>query len=319
MSDTPLSGDIESPYAYRIITPTLTHFFEKSGVFYEPRQSPYKDNYLEHNGEVYRPSILSAMIFVNYIFFSLAAFFIYKSFALILDNERGGARIASFCVPSLLFLSLSTVVHGYGGLTEGVSIAMVSALCYFLLSDRFILFSITCILSIFQRELVSLIMILYLLSVLRDIKYLKFFLVATAAFSIYFLLRAILQIPGSENQTNLASMVEYLTDFSLTRDFIFQAIISNNIPFFIIISTILIGCRDFKPLLPYFLIAVVLFILGIATGIENNVGRILNLGTPILLICFAQILKHIILNEKNSKMGLDKKLTDKPADTEDIF
>jgi hypothetical protein len=80
-----------------------------------------------------------------------------------------------------------------------------------------------------------------------------------------------------------------------------QAILANNIPIFAGLLAIYFGGKHLKPFVPYVIIIVILSVLGIATGIGNNVGRILNIATPILVICLAEMICCLRPQPANTK------------------
>jgi hypothetical protein len=289
MTLNPLNNNSQSPWAFRLIVPMLAHLILKSGMFYESGITPYKDHYLNHMGIDYEPSILSAIIFTNYIFLALAAFFIYKSTKLIFDQAEYTDKVMPVMMPSLLFLSFSTTVHGYAGLTEGGSLFFISFLCFLALKNNLILFIFTCFLSIFNRELIPLIMLIYVFFSSAQKRRPYFVITSILAFTIYFTLKSYLQIPGNEHQTDMNSLISNVLTFSVNKEFFMQAILANNIPIFVGVLIIFYGVRNLKPFIPYAIIIIILFILGIATGIGYNVGRILNLATPILIIGLAEM------------------------------
>lgn len=303
MTVNPYDNDAISPHAYRVLTTTIAHYIYRSGFFYESSLTPYKDNYLIYQDIVYDPSVLSALIFTNYIFLALAAFCIYLSVTLKIAQTDIKGRLIAIGLPALLFLSLSTNVHGYAGLTEGATMFGVSLLCYLALANRLIPYLIICVLSITQRELIPLILFLYISSISRQERKFYFMAASGVAFALYFLLRSYLQIPGNEGQTQFSTLLSNIFSFSLDKDFIFQAILANNIPIFVLIISVCIGFRDFKPFIPFVVVATVLFILGIATGIGNNVGRIINMATPILLIGMADAIRTSLETQHQHSKG----------------
>ncbi|MBL6726872.1 MAG: hypothetical protein ISP77_03410 [Methylophilaceae bacterium] len=303
MTVNPYDNDAISPFAYRVLTPTIAHYIYRSGFFYESSKTPYKDNHLIHQGVVYEPSVLSALIFTNYIFLALAAFCIYLSVTLKIAQTDIQGRLIAIGLPSFLFLSLSTNVAGYAGLTEGATIFGVSLLCYLILTNRLVSYSIICVFSITQRELLPLILFLYISSISRQERKFYFMAASGVAFAFYFLLRSYLQIPGYEGQTQFSTLLSNIFSFSLKKDFILQAILINNIPIFVLIISVCIGFRNFKPFIPFFVVATALFILGIATGIGNNVGRILNMTTPILLIGMADAIHTSLKTQRQHSKG----------------
>ena len=292
MTAEPFNNTANAPFAYRVLTPSIAHFVEKSGFFYDSKITPYKNHYLYHEETTYRPSILSALIFTNYIFLSLAAFFSYKTFFAVLGSENIRDRVIALVAPSLLFLSLSTVVHGYAGLIEGGSIFLVSILCYFVVKNRLLLFFTFSVLSVFQRELISLVLLMYIIFSSQFLNRLRFAAVSLGAFLLYFAFKAYFQIPGNENQTQASSLLSNVLSFSIDKEFFLQAGLANNVPIFVALAALAIDHKNLKPFIPFVLTFVVLAALGIAAGIGNNVGRILNLATPILLIGIALAIRQ---------------------------
>jgi len=295
MVSDPFDNDALSPWAYRIFSTTVAHYVHQSGFFYDSAITPYKEYYVSHNSVDYDPSILSALIFTNYLFFTIAAFFLYKSIRLVFDDVELEDVTTSFLLPSLIFLSLSTVVHGYAGLTEGAGVFFVSILLYLYLKNYLILFFVVSVVSVTSRELVPLILILYLL-VSSGTQRSKYLITSGIAFASYFAMRFLFQIPGNEYQTNPSSLIENILNFELSKDFFMQAILANNITFFTVLLIISHGLKGIRCFLPYMLAISILTVLGIATGIGNNVGRILNLALPLLVIGLANW--KVLLNKK---------------------
>lgn len=301
MTLNPFNNDVGSPFAYRIFVPVIAHFIYESGLFYESSLTPYKDYYLSHRGIDYEPSIISAIIFTNYILLALAAFFTYKSTKVIFAQSNHTDHIMPVMLSSLIFLSFSTNIHGYAGLTEGGSLFLISLLCYLALKNYLILFSLICISSILCRELIPLVVTVYLVFASAQKRRSYFIIVSALAFMMYFALRSYFQIPGAEHQTDLNSLISNLLTFSLTKAFFMQAILANNIPIFAGLLAIYFGGKHLKPFVPYVIIIVTLSVLGIATGIGNNVGRILNIATPILVICLAEMICCLRPQPENTK------------------
>ena len=290
MTLNPFENSAQSPWAYRLMVPALAHFIHESGVFYDSKLTPYKDHYLSYNGVDYEPSVLSAIIFTNYIFFALAAFFAYKSAKIIFVEYNVMDEIMPIMLPSLIFLSLSTTVHGYAGLTEGGSFFLISLLCYLALKNNLALFSLTCFASILSRELIPLVLLVYVFFGSAQKRRFNFIIVSLLAFILYFVLKSYFQIPGNEHQTELNSLIVNLLTFSVNKEFFMQAILANNIPIFVGILVVYCGVKDLKPFIPFAIITIILIFLGIVTGIGGNVGRIINLTTPILIIGLAEII-----------------------------
>lgn len=298
MASNPYDNDALSPWAYRVIPTTIVHYVHQSGFFYDSRVTPYKEHYISYNGVDYDSSVLSAFIFTNYLFLGIAAFFLYKSIRLVFKRVELKDEITSFLLPSLLFLSQSTIVHGYAGLTDGAGLFFVSILLYLYLKNYFVLFFVVSIISVASRELVPLILIFYLL-VSPGTQRLKFFIACGIAFASYFAMRLLLQVPGNEHQTNPSSLIENIFNFDLTREFFLQGILANNITFFAVLLLILHGLKGIRCFAPYMLAILSLTMLGVATGIGNNIGRILNLALPLLIIGLANW--KVLLSKKTQQ------------------
>ena len=106
--------------------------------------------------------------------------------------------------------------------------------------------------------------------------------------------------PGHEQQLNPISWIENLSNFSLNPSFIFQGFLSVGV-FGILILIVFYSKRikDFyndKYLFGITLTIFGLYIVGIMSGIGNNVGRIVSSITPV--ISFLIVVKLILKNEQ---------------------
>jgi hypothetical protein len=297
MVSQPFNNNSGAPYGYRIFTPIVAHYVEKSGLYYRPAHSPFKDNLYEYYNNFYDAGILEALIFTNFIFTILAMFFIHKTYDYWLTSENKFHDLYLILLPLGLLLSTSTIVHGLNGLTEGGSFFFVSLCCYLVARGKFYIFTLTIFLGMFQRELIPLIMFLYCL---LNRKY-RFGFVSLLAFLAYFAFRKLHPLVGFEEQLSLAKFLVNLNDFNITREFIFQVILSNNILIAILPIALVFKDQGFnsKSLVPFFIIFFVLLVISIGTGIGNNAGRILNMATPILLLTipFFVMIKNTKINQ----------------------
>jgi hypothetical protein len=112
--------------------------------------------------------------------------------------------------------------------------------------------------------------------------------------------KKILPTPGYEGHLEPKSWIENLSNISLNFSFLFQGIFSVGV-FGILIVLLIYSkrIRDFynnKYLFGITLTIFSLYILGLMTGIGNNIGRILSSITPI--ISFLIIIKLVLKNEK---------------------
>jgi len=338
MIDHPLGHSVGAPFGYRIITPTLSHYVQKCGFFYEAPHSPFKDAFLVYQGINYHSSALSAIIFVNFCFIILALFFLLKTIQIILPAQNLKDKILQLGLPSLLLLSFSTIVHGFSGLTEGGTLFFICLLSYFFYRNQRLLFTLTVFISILQRELIPLVIFLYIaslskvqpllkespnqqifnslsifntksscdtsslvkkrigylkiISILKiKIDYIPYLICCILGFIGYFVIRYIFPLPGFEEQSNLYSFIFNTLHFKLTKEIFFQCILASNIIFLLFIGLCLFGFRYTHYFIPYLFVVFTLTLLGIGTGIGNNIGRILNMATPLFILCTANCLQ----------------------------
>jgi len=285
----PLSNNSESPYGYRILTPTIAHFIEKSGIFYKTFNSPFRDEFFEYKNKRYEPNILDALIFTNFILIIFSMFILYKTYEAYyyIENIKNHNFIF-LLMPIGLLLSTSTIVHGLNGLTEGGSLFFISLCCLLIARKNIILFSIIVFLGMLQRELVPLVVLVYCVFICKY----RFALISLLAFMAYFIFRSFHPLVGFEEQLSLNAFVQNIKNLNITKEFFLQVILSNNI----VISLLIIyffGNMDLKKvkyLLPFTMVFSMLLLISIGTGIGNNAGRILNMATPILLLAIPRLL-----------------------------
>tara|TARA_B110000037_G_C17114406_1_gene503161 strand:- start:102 stop:1166 length:1065 start_codon:yes stop_codon:yes gene_type:complete len=291
----PFHNEALAPFAYRIFTPTIANLFENYGLFYESSSTPFKEFYTKIDENSYRPSALYSFIFVNYVFISISLFFLYKTIeSIITDQENPLIKFVSFLLPTLIVLSFSTLIFGFSGIVEGGTLMFVTLLAYFFLSNKLVLFFIFAILSLSQRELIPLILMPLIIfnGSYSNKKKITFFSVAMLVFIIYFIIRKIIPIAGYENQLDINSYFYHFLNFKISKNLLFQWIFSQNILialilFFLTIKSFLKKLDFFYPFIAS---SSMLFLLSIGNGV-GEVGRILNMCLPFLLIGFAQWLQ----------------------------
>jgi hypothetical protein len=295
MVERPLHNDALSPFAYRIVTPTFAHYLKQSGMFYRSKSTPFEDAFTNYDGKTYDPKVLNALIFANFVFLVLAAFFLAEAIGddlSALDPQL--VALLQFVIPALLFLSFSTVAHGFTGLTEGGSVFFVSLLLYLFQKRNIVVFFCVVCLSVLQREIIPLILFAYIVGFGLKRSVMPYLLACGLAFLLIMVGEIVLfPIQGNEDEIQLSGYVSNLLAFRLTRDFVFQTLFSCNLVFMSLIFLWATNklASSLRLLLPFFVVFVFLFGLGIIAGIGNNLGRILNLATPVLLLSLAAIFK----------------------------
>jgi hypothetical protein len=287
MVEAPFSADAGSPFAYRIVTPLIAHLVEKSGVFYRSK-GPFGDGFLEYEGRTYSARILSALIFTNYLLLVGGAFLLSLIIgATLRDRDRRMAVTAQVLAPGALFLALSTNVHALAGLTEGGSIFFICLLLYLLHRRNFVLFAVIAVLSIAQRELIPMLFFVYILASARIDDRWRYLAACAGAALLFFAVKFVaFPIAGNEHQTDISAFLANYSLSAFSGEFIKQAILANNILFAAILLAMLVGtpASALRRLAPFAAAFLFLAVLGIGAGIGNNVGRILNLALPMLLI-----------------------------------
>jgi hypothetical protein len=297
----PFSNNANSPYGYRILTPIIAHYVEKSGIYYKTSNSPFKDNLFEYENKQYDSEILDALIFTNFILIIFSMFILYKTYEKYYNwGKNKEINLLFLLMPLGLMLSTSTIVHGLNGLTEGGSIFFISLCCFLIARGNIFIFTIAVFLGMFQRELVPLVVFIYCIFINKY----RFALISLLAFMAYFILRNLHPLTGFEEQLNLIAFFQNIKNFNLTKEFFLQVILSNNIVLSLIIVYFIedMEYRKFKYLLPFAMVFGMLLLISLGTGIGNNAGRILNMATPILMLAVPKLLNikfdspHKLLN-----------------------
>jgi hypothetical protein len=292
MVEAPLSAESKAPWGYRVLTPAVAHVIWQSGFYYQPGRTPFKEAFTEYEGRNHRASVLGALIFTNFLFLVLAAFFLVETFKIgqkAPDDMQ--SSLTRILLASSLFLAFSTAVFGMAGLTEGGTLLFICLLAYLHRSGNFEWFVLVMLLSIAQRELISVVMAVYLLAQGWRINT-RYWFVSALAFAGYMLVRELFPLPGNEAQVQLSAQLLQLASFSLTREFLLQGILSNNIVWGLLLLVLLYRRQSIKHFMPYFSVVAVLLALGVGSGIGPNVGRIINMALPLFLLAIHDVLSQ---------------------------
>jgi len=282
MVENPFESKVGSPWGYRILTPQVSNIFTKLNIYYEPKESPYKEHYAEYAG-IAHTSTLYPLIFTNYVFIVLAAYVIFKSVEKLYLTPF--QLVFLHGIVGLFFLSFSTIIHGLSGLTEGGSIFFIAILNYFLLNNKRLYFLIFIVLSIFQRELIPVIMFFYICITGYKKRY-WYLASCLIAFVAYLMFRKIYPLSGFENQLDFFRSMEILVNYKFTLEFFKIVIASLNLPIFLIIILFLSGVRKFNFLYSTLFLYLLFLPFCISMGIGINAGRILNILIPLFFVDF---------------------------------
>jgi len=301
MVEKPFNNDAISPFCYRILTPTFVHYIHQSGLFFKSKSStPFQDKFSERDGKTYKASILQAYIFTNFIFIVLActvmAAMVRKT---LVGFNHDVVTLLQVFIPILLMLSLSTVRDGLAGINEGGGLFFITLMLYLFRSRNLVLFVLVTFASILQREIASIIFLVYITSQ-WDIKQNKYYALACiGAFVTYLTIKLyIYPIAGWDHQTDIYALVNNL--LGVNKDFFKHLLFGNNVLYASILFAMM-ACKkisNLKIFLPYFSTMIFIILLSAAEGIGNSVDRTINLILPIFIISLIELLKMCNLNYK---------------------
>lgn len=292
MVEAPLQNEAPAPFAYRILTPALGSALHSVGLYYDSPDRPYTTGLQSYNGKSYSSSVLSALIFANFLLLVLGAFILTETMLLAEGTRRmQNAEFLAIAVSALIFLSLSSVVHGMGGLTEGGSLFFVSLLLHLNRRRWFAVFAVVTLLSVLQRELIPIILGTYIASTAfltggrAELRARMPYIVACiVAFGLYLVLRKVIPIEGNAHQMTAGAYLSNILAFRPSKQFLFQGVLANNLVWGLLLFGVFFHRERWKLFVPFALVVAMLTFLGIGANIGNNLARILNLATPILLL-----------------------------------
>ena len=278
-----------SPWVYRQWNALAVHTLWKLDLFYP--------NTVHFHDALYDQRIFFAALLTNFLSVVVAAWLT----SLVIDHWLRRTSVALPLIGGMLcFFSFYLQETTITGQADGLTWAFV-ALCYLLYQKRRLLpFCIVVLVSILQREILPLIffsiaitqLLLHRYSGSRSIeasKQNRFLLVATLwsllSFGVYMLLRSIIRAPGIEHQSDPHALVHYLLAFRLTRSYVFQVFIGQNLLALLSLLACLVykRTRTFSPMMPpLFAACILLLVISVMADIGTNASRMLAMLTPIV-------------------------------------
>ena len=272
----------EAPFVYRQVSAVLTHLVHASGIYY----SPSTTNAMSRANPDIDQGIFFAALLTNYLGLVLAA----TIAGTIVEAATGGLVFpllaGLFCLLSLL--SQSVVITG---MTEGVSWLFVALLYWLYGRGSRVAFGLLLLGSIFQREMISVAFALIaafslLLGDGRRRYNLQVLGFSVFCFAAYTMVRkVILPAPGYEDQLTLHYLTANLAAVPALpmRDLLLQGFLSQNVLFIAVAASAVLWARTGtvpKQTIALVLAFAAIVAIGLAEGINNNVGRIGGLLTP---------------------------------------
>lgn len=267
-----------APYNLRQVSAVLTHLMLATHIYPQNHTTtvvPGRD-----------PRVLFAAMLTNWIFLLLAAWLA----GLIAEEELGQPNaLVALSAGFLCLLAFQTPFFVLSGLTEGVNWFLLAAgfLAYLRRARSWLL--VVLVVSIVQRESVSIILGVIAacdLALSREDRRFKIqaLVSAIACFAAYFLARRFF-LPGSESETHFTVMVASIRHPGPASTFLSQMVLTQSTAV-LFIALAWLGHKDKRhthPWAPCLLAAmIVLDLLGVAAGIVDNLGRVLGILVPVL-------------------------------------
>ena len=272
-------GAAGAPFVFRQLSALLTYAVYAAGIYYPCEiafQSPSYDQRL-----------FFAALCSNYVCLVAAAWL------------SGGAveiltRRRSFVYPTIagLFclLSFSSQVYVLTGLTEGLSFLLMALGFTAYLSRRGVLLGAVLLLAVLQREAVivafGIIAAGALVTDRRERSFNGRLLVwAVVCFTLYVAMRTFSGVRGAEEQLAPRGLLATLQSVRVSRELVMQGLLSQGtFALWLLMTLMSRRCEQAHRswLLWLGVTWLTLFVLGLAAGIGNNVGRICSLLTPLL-------------------------------------
>jgi hypothetical protein len=278
----------------RQIQAALVNFLYEAGFDYETDIAFLKDGY--------ERGVFFSALTINYLAIVLTASWL----GTYLKRQIGWADLVSWVLPVLIMLNHSIVFFGFSGLTEGLSLLMfvVAYLAY--RSKSYIVAVLIVLAAAFQRELIAIILFgvvaidLLAGGVRTDLKG-RLAVLAAALLSVATNIALRLRLPSESysNQVSPASWIGALKSLvGVQKESIFQVFLTQNLAFVTILATILfifVVRRAPKVqrwlVIDCFVTFAIIFSVGIAASIGNNIARLLIYWTPSLALVLASIMR----------------------------
>lgn len=269
------------PAIYRQLSAVVTHLVYAAGIYY-PNTIAFQDTHYDQH-------IFFAALFTNYVCLVLAAWVA----GMIVQHELESRAFGSATLGGVIcLLSFSTQVSVITGLTDGLSWLMFALAFLFYLRHQTVSLATILVLAIFQREVILILFaaiagLAFLLR--RDERRLDGFVCiwSLACFAVYFLMRELAPLPFHEvpNHLDPSRWLAELRGFRFKRDFIFQALLSQNLlAIYAGSAAMAVWLRRERIFwLPVLIAAfLVLAVVAVAADEQTGLGRIASVMSPAL-------------------------------------
>lgn len=269
----------DARHVYRQISAVITHALFVAGIDYP--------NEIAFNDPAFDARIFFAALATNYFGLVSAA-----TLAGGVTKLESGGFVFPLLAGLFCILSFHSQIVVITGLTEGVTWLFFAALYLLYVRENRAIFAILLALSIFQREMISvvfgLIAAFSLLTGLRTRRYNQFVLAASIlCFGTYALMRLyIIPAPGPEEQLTFSNLIGNLMSIRIPlRDLVFRVLLPQNVMLISIAIAAVVWVRAGAPPRELFVLLLTfaaILVIGLAEGIVigSDIGRVAGLLSP---------------------------------------
>jgi len=309
MAQNPFDNSVENPWhASRVLTPFLAWILFKLNLYLRTDSSPFINSYSVIDNTIYDERILFSLITVNYIarfFSSIVLVYLLKS--TLVNNFVN--KILIYAFPLFLFLTPATNFSILTGITEGVSILVVSLLLLQIKNKNYALFLFFIILSVFQRELIPLFVFFVVFNLRRNGLKAKWYLPPLLAFFV-----SIFNIFFKDSSTSRSSLridIDYVfqdfTFYNLATAILYLNLIVIYLILILTFNKDKIELRQFIPIGLFFVSLMVLYFVH-SVGLQNLM-RMMALANPLIILLLVSKLINIRFPGSSKNILVERELT----------
>lgn len=283
----------DAPFIYRQFSALITNLIYEIGLFYDAEIS-FSDTQISKR-------LFFAAILSNYFAVVLTALVVSKTVDLYIKNSYIYPVIGGM----LCLMSFGVSSFVLTGLTEGWTWFLIAIGFYALKSKSLKLFLVIALISIFQKEIISIAFgifsLVYLGHYFKNNEnslwkkfYLKTFLISLGTFITYVGVRkVIIPVDGYSNQLSPNSWIDEISRTQFFEiSYIIPTLLSSNLLYLLIFLFLMLIYRykqnieelNLLDFIAIVLTTIVFYWIGTAVGLEHNIGRILLTLSPIISV-----------------------------------
>lgn len=282
----PVSTPMTSRFYSRRVTPLLGAVLKKTGLYYAPNESPFLAHYTHYQGRHYSYNTYAALVMANTLLIVAGLCLMNATLRRVMMPQTIYEDVVVWGVPLLHVLAWSTAYHGFGGLTEGGTFAVVACLLYAYVSQRMGLMMVAMVVGVFQREMIPIMMMVYLAG-----RHMTGGRVTWGHYGVCGMgVLGVGMVRWIWPDPTLIPPSFTLAYLTITKAWFLQGIMANNVVGIALIGWAIIRGPALRFGVPFLMVFAVLGIMGLDFG--NNLGRILTMATPFLILDMARYLGH---------------------------